>query len=91
MSKTAAQPLNVGDSLKITFEKGSQELKPQKIGSDFVPLYVNSNYTCQASLDTINIKEDSLDLKIKLSKKEVPKIAQGENLALNNYISSGAK
>ena len=99
MSKTTAQALHMGDCLKVKFENQSSiDLKPtEKIKVDgkdeIVPVYVNSNYTCQAAIDTLKVDVDNEDLalKLKISKVNTPKIANNENVALNNYINGEAK
>jgi hypothetical protein len=103
MSKNVAQPLNRGDKLIITYNddaETTQDLNGQEIDGIFTPMYVNSNYTLLAALDTLTIikndededeDDDSIALKIKTSQKNTPKILNGENLALNNYINGEAK
>ena len=107
MSKTVSQPLNCGDKLIITYDNNeTTEIEPKKFDTDkqeegtnqiiqkIIPVHINSNYTCQAALDTIKIKtdaEDSLDLKLKISKQETPQLEAMGDLPLNNYINGGAK
>ena len=94
MSKTTAQPLHRGDSLKITFaDESTQPLEPTETVK-FAPVYVNSNYTCQAAIDTLDatkLLESGLELKLKISSKSTPTISDREDLTLNNYINGEAK
>jgi hypothetical protein len=101
MSKTVAQQLNRGDQLIIDLEetltgvsKESVILQAAEINSTFTPMYVNSNYTCQAAVDTLNVLNsfgNVLDLKLKVSSKRAPSTSDGNNLLLNNYINGDAK
>lgn len=96
MSKTTAQPLHRGDSFTITFEDDPDNpLKLEPTSSTaFAPVYVNSNYNCQAAVDTLDITkltENGLELKLKVSSQSTPTISDHENLALNNYINGEAK
>ena len=94
MSKTTAQPLHRGDSLKITFtDESTKPLEPIE-AAGFAPVYVNSNYTCQAAIDTLDatkLLESGLELKLKISSKSTPTISDQEDLTLNNYINGEAK
>ena len=103
MSQTVSQPLNIGDSLSVTLENKTTladgqvlEIKPQrpKGMATLLPLYINSNYTCQAAVDTLNISNslgNALDLKLKITSKVAPTTADGANLTLNNYVNGEAK
>jgi hypothetical protein len=95
MSKTTAQPLNCGDKLTVNFDTGSPVvLEANKVDGVTLPMYINSNYTCQAAMDTLQISntlKDSLNLKLKISSKQTPQVTAQENLALNNYINGEAK
>ena len=93
MSKTNAQPLNRGDSFELFFEdNSSQTLKPTK-DANWAPVYVNSNYTCQYAIDTLNLAtdEDAPLLKLKISNQQDPVRIDGEHVALNNYVNGEAK
>jgi hypothetical protein len=98
MSKTVAQPLHLGDSLTITFKDNSdtettKTLTPTEAGR-YAPVYVNSNYTCQAAVDTLdttNLLESGVELKLKVSSQSTPVISEHEDLTLNNYINGEAK
>jgi hypothetical protein len=86
MSKTVDQVLNIGDEITIyPKEKSAVTLTSSKIDNTTVPLHINSNYTCQAALDTIEISAE--DFKIKLSKEAPVKTTTGKTVALNNYIN----
>ena len=94
MSKTTAQPLHRGDSLKITFNNGSTQPLEPTAAAGHIPVYVNSNYTCQAAVDTLDatkLLESSLELKLKVSSQSSPTISDNEDLTLNNYINGEAK
>jgi hypothetical protein len=99
MSKTVAQPLHRGDSLKITFKDVGTPttLEPTEV-AEYAPVYVNSNYTCQAAVDTLDftplleeVVEEDFALKLKVSSQSTPTISDHENLTLNNYINGEAK
>jgi hypothetical protein len=94
MSKTVAQPLHRGDSLKITFNTVPTETLAPTAAAEYVPVYVNSNYTCQAAVDTLDttkLLEGGLELKLKVSSQNTPTISEHEDLRLNNYINGEAK
>ena len=107
LSKTTAQCLNKGDSLKIYLANPTTEnpvvLEPKEVllknkdGEEvptFVPMYVNANYTCQAAVDTLSIASnlgDVLELKLKISSQTAPRVANNEYLSLNNYVNGDAK
>jgi hypothetical protein len=98
MSKTTAQPLHRGDKLIITFKDSSdnistEELYPTDVAG-YMPVYVNSNYACQAAVDILeltNLLESGVELKLKISSQSAPTISDHENLTLNNYINGEAK
>jgi hypothetical protein len=98
MSKTTAQPLHQGDKLTITFKNSSnavstETLKPTA-AAEYAPVYVNSNYTCQAAVDTLDftsLLEEDFALKLKVSSQSTPTISDHEDLRLNNYINGEAK
>lgn len=103
MSKTIAQQLNRGDKFIIELKKDGDRdreviLEPGEVsasgGNTFTPMYVNSNYTCQAAVDTLSVStllEDSIDLKLKVTSKLAPSTSDGNNLLLNNYVNGEAK
>lgn len=96
MSKTTAQPLNRGDKLIVEFNDDTNViLESKEISNVFVPMYINSNYIIQAAVDSITIsnseEENNLDLKIKISSKNTPKISDHEDLSLDNYINGQTK
>jgi hypothetical protein len=58
------------------------------------PVYINSNYTCQAAVDTLDftsLVEEDFVLKLKVSSQNTPSISEHEALRLNNYINGEAK
>jgi hypothetical protein len=98
MSKTLAQPLHRGDSLKVYLKDDKGTLSDKTIApvedKNWEPVYINSNYTCQAATDTLdmaNLLESGIKLKLKASSQSTPTISNTENLALNNYINGDAK
>ena len=98
ISKSSAQVLNRGDKLEITFtDRSTQSLEPTEIEGNFEPLYVNSNYTCQAAVDQVsftNTDQDVntlVDFKVKISSQDAPKTSENENITLNNYVNGDAK
>lgn len=98
MSKTLAQPLHRGDSLKVQFKADNEEMTIKTFepieGKNWEPVYINSNYTCQAATDTLDMTgllESGAQLKLKASSQSTPTISNTENLALNNYINGDAK
>jgi hypothetical protein len=96
MSQTTPQILHIGDKFKINFKKSNPlELTPQVIDGVALPMYINSNYTCQAATDTLNaatFNEAGLALKLKLTAHSAPaSLLDGSKLALDNYVNGEAK
>jgi hypothetical protein len=97
MSKTVAQPLHYGDSLTATYKtRGSDDVESTTYTTTDAakPVYINSNYTCQANIDTLDtttLLENNLELKLKISSQNAPIISEHEDLLLNNYINGEAK
>ena len=98
MSKTVAQPLHRGDSLTVTFKDRSNTVSTETFepteAAGYAPVCVNSNYTCQAAIDTLDftsLSEEDFALKLKVSSQSTPTISDHEDLMLNNYINGEAK
>jgi hypothetical protein len=96
MSKTTMQPLNWGDRVVVNFDR-SEPIILESTSSDgktLIPMCVNSNYTCQAALHHINTAkwaDSGINLKLKISSQDLPKVAEGENLLMDNYVNGEAK
>lgn len=91
MSKSTAQPLNIGDSLDLIFIDDSTA---SLVAQNNLPIYVNSNYVIQSATDSFQVPvklEQLVDIKLKLSSKNTPRVANSEGLALNNYVNGDAK
>ena len=94
MSKTQAQALHLGDRIELTLTDNTViSLEPQSIDGTLEPVYLNSNYDCQAAIDWIEIPTGENDpaFKVKVSSQSTPKVADRENIALNNYVNGEAK
>ena len=103
LSKTISQPLNWGDKFEVKLIDGQNNSSTETLQSDaetvgrkkiLIPMHINLNYTYQAANDTLKIPQaslDTLDLKLKISKQESPKVSTTEDLTLNNYINGEAK
>jgi hypothetical protein len=95
MSKTTAQPLNIGDKLTITYTDDTTEvIEPKEISGVYTPVHINSNYTCQAAVDTIRVEaeDEYTNLKIKVSSLNAPVVANSNlGLSLHNYVNGEAK
>ena len=100
MSKELAQPLHRGDRLTISFKSTSKppvilESKYNPEAKTYETVYVNSNYTCQAAVDTIDfssLSDSDEGFKLKISKQAAPTVLNTkELLRLNNYINGDAK
>lgn len=96
MSKSTAQALNVGDSLTVTFKDKRDRTSTEHFATTQVnkPVYINSNYVCQAATDSIQLTETELlntELKLKVSSLSTPKVSNSGDLSLNNYINGDAK
>ena len=102
ISKDTAQVLNEGDSITITYNVTNNdrtttlesELKSEKIQNKFIPLHINSNYTCQSATDTIDFNKLGIsNFKLKLSQEVAVEASKTENASsnspvlLNNYIN----
>lgn len=99
MSKDTAQKLAAGRDFLDVYYSETQEtpdlvLKVEEVESgsttEAETIEVNSNYTCQAAMDTF-ITKNWPDFKLKISKSQpinaLPESESGETLALNNYIN----
>jgi formylmethanofuran dehydrogenase subunit D len=97
MSKTTAQPLNPGDQIVVTFDKGEGLILASTTDAQsntFIPMCINSNYTCQAAVHQLNTAkwaDAGIELKLKISTQNSPKVADGETLLMNNYVNGDAK
>lgn len=96
MSKSTAQALNVGDSLTVVCKDKKDQLSQKYFSTAQVnkPIYINSNYTCQAATDTIQLTETAqlnTELMLKVSSLNTPQVSGGGDLRLNNYINGDAK
>ena len=94
MSKTNAQALHRGDRIELTLTDNTViSLEPSVFNGALQPLYINSNFTCQAATDLIELatSEEVPEFKVKISSQDAPKTANKENIALNNYVNGEAK
>lgn len=86
MSRDQAQILNEGDHITIKYtDNTTVDLSSKEIDGNFVPLCVNSNYQCQAAVDSVDVSK--VDFKLKISKQATPQVTRGNSLELNNYIN----
>lgn len=91
MSRDQAQELNKGDYITVKYTDNSEPVVLAATTSPtLVPLCVNSNFTCQAAIDTVDVS--AVDFRIKVSKRITPQIGTSDgSLVLNNYINGDAR